>query len=137
MPSRLRYDVVRSAGEWSDDKAYHPFVCTTSAEAALAVVEEHSEHKVFVATWSLSEAPLRVRSTVEETLVRGRFTHIFIVYQNLFADDLGSDTRVDNAAFFSGFIARLDAALDMRFHSVELDGKRDVLLVGEQRSRKN
>lgn len=52
---------------------------------------EHSP-SLFVATWSLSEAPLPVRSAVESTL--GTFSHILIAYQRTFGS-------YDNVKYFT------------------------------------
>jgi hypothetical protein len=52
---------------------------------------EHSP-SLFVATWSLSEAPLPVRTAVEATL--GTFSHILIAYQRTFGS-------YDNVEYFT------------------------------------
>jgi len=134
------YDVVRDSDEWRQANAFKPSVsptlCATKAEDVMAVAAHTGGggkqlKKVFIATWSLSEAPLGVRSMVEKSIIDGSFTHVFIAYQKKFFDGFGSESFVDNTLFFGGLSARLEAALGMSFHQIELEGGLNVLLVGE------
>lgn len=139
------YDVVRDGAEWglaSGDRPYIlPTLCTTKAEDVLKVASAASgggSKKIFIATWSLSEAPHDARMMAEKTIIEGSsFTLVFIAYQKKFGNNFGSGVFVDNSSFFDDFSARLETALGMNFHQVELEGGVNVLLVGERRVQIN
>lgn len=136
------YDVVRDSDEWRQANSFQPSVsptlCATKAEDVMAVAAHAGGggkqlKKVFIATWSLSEAPLEVRSMVEKSIIDGSFTHVFIAYQKKFYAGFGGGdgSFVDNTLFFGGLSARIEAALGMSFQQIELEGGTNVLLVGE------
>jgi hypothetical protein len=101
-------------------------------KVASSAIHGEGSKKVFIAMWSLSEAPFDVRMTVEKTIVEGSFTHVFIAYQKMFGDNFGSRYYVDNDKFFVGFSARLETAMGMKFRQIDLEGGNNVLLVGER-----
>src|SRR5262249_22239633 len=64
---------------------------------------------LFIATWSLSEAPLTSRDWIAEHLVR--FSHLLLAYQNEFGG-------TDNANYFSGLRQRLQASHACRIEAI-------------------
>lgn len=133
------YDVVRDGAEWGQASggkpSISPTLCTTKAEDVLTVASAAAgggSKKVFIATWSLSEAPFDVRTMVEKSIIEGSFTHVFIAYQKKFWNNFGSGVFVDNSSFFNDLSARLETALGMKFRQIELEGGLNVLLVGER-----
>lgn len=83
---------------------------TSGDPAALQIViQKTAAHKpsLFVATWSLSETPLRVRGDITQTL--GEFSYILLAYQRAFGGN-------DNVSWFRSLENRLS---HFRWHHSE------------------
>lgn len=78
------------------EKTKTGIVCVSDIDALKSILEEHfqSTHKMFIATWSISETPKTIRDVVLNLV--SDFQSFLIGYQDKFGE-------VDNLTYFSGW----------------------------------
>ena len=91
-------EAPRCTHDPAEDADVYLVSSTGDLDAALAGVK--ARRAQFIATWSLSEAPVRVREQVFDA-VRGVTSRFLVAYQDTFGE-------VDNVAYLEGWRSRMD-----------------------------